>query len=683
MWGEKMGNKEMITLLSALLAISIIVFGVAYILLVNKIKQKNQYAVFITNKKVKSDKFYVLYKYLSQSFFAKRTIRRIKMRYDIIYPGDEKKAAIETIKVFFTIWGGCIAVGLFVLVNAIGLYGTALAFTMIYIIQNEVISIFVEKQELKLLTHLDKYINELRKHYFDYGMVENALYEANESAKNEMQLHGKKIYEVVTSDEKEEEIILYNEQVPNRFLRILLAICSTTIDFGDKKMPNDETVFLFNLKELGKEIMIERLKREKKANVYMGTTFLTVFPIFSIPFIKSWAISNVEELYTWYNGISGIVVLSLLFILTIGIYNILGMMKDVASVDDSIHVVLEKIANLPVISRILNNLVQRNYGNTLRTQDLLKHSGNNVTIKEFYVKKILTAIVCFILGFFLLFIAHDSVRQLQTEYFNNVTSLTSSATDKQEEELKRLVKKYTNEYKDKKEIQSKKSEIINKMKSNTEIIKNEYVLELLSDEVIQRVITYQNQYVKWYEVVFVLVFTIVGYMIPQWSIIIKEKFVQMQMEDEVIQFQSIILMLIYLDRISTKTILTWMENFAVIFKDSIQTCLADFAHGEDEALENLMDEEPFVPFVRIIQNLQQADRVGIRKAFNEIAVDRQNYQEKRKQENEITLKNRGAIANVIAMIPLSATILFYLAYPFVFNGMQSLMKYTNDINGMM
>ncbi|MBS4930873.1 MAG: hypothetical protein KH020_06005 [Clostridiales bacterium] len=605
------------------------------------------------------------------------------MRYDIIYPGDEKKAAIETIKVFLTIWGGCVAVGLFVIVNAIGIYGTALAFTMIYIIQNEVISIFVEKQELKLLTHLDKYINDLRKHYFDYGMVENALYEANESAKNEMQLHGKKIYEVVTSDEKEEEIILYNEQIPNRFLRILLAICSTTIDFGDRKMPNDETVFLFNLKELGKEIMIERLKREKKANVYMGTTFITVFPIFSIPFIKSWAISNVEELYTWYNGISGIVVLSLLFVLTIGIYNILGMMKDVASVDDSIHVVLEKIANLPVISRILNNLVQRNYGNTLRTQDLLKHSGNNVTIKEFYVKKILTAIICFILGFFLLFIAHNSVRQLQTEYFNNVTSLTSSATDKQEEELKRLVKKYTNEYKDKKEIQSKKSEIINKMKSNTEIIKNEYVLELLSDEVIQRVVTYQNQYVKWYEVVFVLVFTIVGYMIPQWSIIIKEKFVQMQMEDEVIQFQSIILMLIYLDRISTKTILTWMENFAVIFKDSIQTCLADFAHGEDEALENLMEEEPFVPFVRIIQNLQQADRVGIRKAFNEIAVDRQNYQEKRKQENEITLKNRGAIANVIAMIPLGATILFYLAYPFIFNGMQSLMKYTNDINGMM
>ncbi|MBS6559092.1 MAG: hypothetical protein KH355_02320 [Clostridiales bacterium] len=605
------------------------------------------------------------------------------MRYDIIYPGDEKKAAIETIKVFFTIWGGCIAVGLFVLVNAIGLYGTALAFTMIYIIQNEVISIFVEKQELKLLTHLDKYINELRKHYFDYGMVENALYEANESAKNEMQLHGKKIYEVVTSDEKEEEIILYNEQVPNRFLRILLAICSTTIDFGDKKMPNDETVFLFNLKELGKEIMIERLKREKKANVYMGTTFLTVFPIFSIPFIKSWAISNVEELYTWYNGISGIVVLSLLFILTIGVYNILGMMKDVASVDDSVHVVLEKIANLPVISRILNNLVQRNYGNTLRTQDLLKHSGNNITIKEFYVKKILTAIVCFILGFFLLFIAHNSVRQLQTEYFNNVTSLTSSTTDKQEEELKRLVKKYTNEYKDKKEIRSKKSEIINKMKSNTEIIKNEYVLELLSDEVIQRVITYQNQYVKWYEVVFVLVFTIVGYMIPQWSIIIKEKFVQMQMEDEVIQFQSIILMLIYLDRISTKTILTWMENFAVIFKDSIQTCLSNFPHGEDEALENLIEEERFVPFVRIIQNLQQADRVGIRKAFNEIAVDRQNYQEKRKQENEITLKNRGAIANFIAMIPLSATILFYLAYPFIFNGMQSLLKFTNDINVMM
>lgn len=678
-----MSNQDMIVLLLGLLVIALIGFSLAYLLLVNKIKQKNQYAVFITGKKVRHNRLYTLYEYLSQNILAKKTIKKIKLRYDMIYPGDEKKAAVETVKVVLAIWAGCIAVGIFVLLNKIGLYGTVLSFTMIYVIQNEVISIFLERKELKLLIHLDKYIHEVRRYYFDYKMVENAIYEANEVARDEMQLHGKKIYEVITSDEKEEETILYNEQIPNRFLRIFLAICSTTIDFGDKTMPNDETVFLFNLKELGKEITIEKLKRQKKASVFMGSTGLTILPIFTLPFIKNWAISNVEGLYTWYNGIAGIIVLTLLFILTLGTYNVLNLMKDVASVDDSDHVVLEKIIRFPVISGILNNMVQRNYGNTLRTQDLLKHSGNNLTVKEFYVKRMLTGIVCFILGFLLLFISHSSVKNLQIEYVDNVSSLTSSTTERQEEELKRLVKKYTNEYKDQKEIKNKKSELVRRMKNNTEIIQNDYVLELLSDEVIQRVIIYQDQYIKWYEVLAVLMFTIIGYMIPRWDIFIKEKFVQMQMEDEVIQFQSVILMLIYLDRVSVQTILSWMENFSIIFKNSIQTCLANFSHGEEEALENLKEEEPFIPFVRIIENLQQADKVGVRKAFNEIVVDRQNYQEKRKQENEITLKNRGAIANVIAFIPIGAVILFYLVYPFITYSLQSLANFTNDINGMM
>lgn len=676
-----MGNKEMITLLSCLLAITVVFFIVTYVLLAKKIKKNNEYAIFISDTKIKIDFLYLLYKYFSQNFFTKRSVKKIKTKFDLSYPGDEKRAALESMRVLLKIWISSIFVGLFVLMNNVDVYGTILIFMMIYIIQNEVVTRFVERQEIKLLSSLSKYINELRKYYFTYGMIETAIYEANETAQEEMKLHGKQIYEILTSSDRDEEILLYNEQVPNRFLKILLAICSTTMEFGDKKLPNDETVFLFNLKELGREIIIEKLKREKKANVYMGTTWLTILPIFSIPLIKSWAIWNIEKLYTWYHGVFGILTLGFLFLLTILVYQVLTMMKESFHIDKDDHVILESIAQIPIVSDVLEHIVQKNYGKTLRTQDLLKHSGNTITVKEFYIKRILTSIAYLIIGFSFLVIIHSSVKNLQINYVDNVTGLTSATTQKEEHELKGLVKKFTNEYKNEKKITSKKNEITRKMKAKSSI-KNEYVLSLISDEVIERVKIYQKQHLKLYEFIFVLVFAIIGYMMPKWLILLKEKFLQMEMEDEVIELQTIIIMLMYFDRVSVKIILTWMEHFSVLFKESIQVCLSNFSSGEEEALEALIEEEPFAPFVRIIENLQHADRVGIRKAFNEILVDRQNYQEKRKQENEISLKNRGSIASVIAMIPLSATILFYLAYPFISYSLQSLQNFTNDIKFM-
>lgn len=672
-----MSNHDMIVIIVSLLVITITSFVFAYVLLVNKIKKRNKNAIFLIKKSVGRDKLYTLYLYLYQNPLTRKQVKKIKSRYDLIYVGDDKKAAKETVKISIILFVSYMLIGIFVLANHVGLYGIALIFLMQFVLSHEIIDSFIEKQDIRLLRYLERYISDLRKYYFRYNMIEIAISEANSVAKNEMRLHGEKIYNILTSDEKDEDILMYNEQIQNRFLRILLAVCSTAIDFGDKKMPNDETVFLFNLKELGKEITIEKLKKQKKRYVYMGTTSLTILPIFSIPFIENWAIGNIENLYTWYHGIAGITVLTMLFILTLSIYNVLKMMRDTADIDDTEHVVLEFLTKVPFLKDTLNNLYQRNYGKTLKLKDMLKHSGSNITTKEFYVKQMLTGIAFMIIGFIVICTAHNSVKNVQLNYVENISTLSSSASDKEDNEIKRLVTKYTYLYKDNRDIRMMRTTLVSEMKKDNKVIKNEYIFELLADEITTRIITYQNQYIKSYEVLLIFVFGILGYVVPKIRIFLKEKFVYMQMEDEVIQFQSIILMLIYLDRISAKTVLSWLENFATIFKESIQTCLSDFSAGEMEALERLKDEEPFDPFVRIVENLQQADRVGIKRAFNEIAVDRQNYQEKRKQENEISLQNRGVIASYIALVPVGSVILFYLIVPFITSGLRSLTHFTN------
>lgn len=651
---------------------------ILYILLSRRIKERNKYVIYISTSSAKRDILYTVYRFLYYLPITRKTVKRVKTRYDTIFVGDEKRSGRETAKVLLLILVLNCIVGIFIVIGNTDLYGVALAFLMMYIIENEIILNVVDKHEIRLLIQLERYIQDLRRFYFRYNMVETAIEEANAVAKREMRLHGDKLLSVLTSSEVEEETLLYNEQVRNRFLRILLAVCSTVIEHGDKPMPNDETVFLYNLKELGKEISIEKLKRQKKRHVYLGTTFLTVFPIFSLPFIKEWAIENIEQLYYWYNGLAGISSMLMLFVLTLGTYNFLGFLKNTVDIDDSEHVLLDWIAGLPFLSDAFEYRHQKNYGKTIQLQDMIKHSGSNLTTREFYAKQIVSAIVYLGVAFFVIFAAHSSVKDMQLNYTGGLDSISSSVPEDKVDIIKKLVLKYTDKYKDSKAIVVQADSIALEMQKECEL-QNTHVFTILANEVVRRVLVYQSQYLKAYEVLLALALCILGYLMPYFILIARETFVIEQMEDEVIQFQTIIIMLIYFDRMTPKIILEWLDNFASVFKVSLEKCITNFSAGETEALEQLKEDEPFDPFVRLVENIEQSDRVGLRKAFNEIAVDRNNYQEKRKQENEISLQDRGALAHFFAMAPIGATILVYLIIPFVFRGLSAMQGLSGDL----
>lgn len=154
----------------------------------------------------------------------------------------------------------------------------------------------------------------------------------------------------------------------------------------------------------------------------------------------------------------------------------------------------------------------------------------------------------------------------------------------------------------------------------------------------------------------------------------------MNMEDEVMQYHAIILMLMHIDRVSVEDILKWMEQFAVVFKDSISKCLNNFENGDMEALEQLKIDEPFVPFSRIVENLQSAsDKIPIVRAFDQLKVERGYYQEKRKMDNEITLNKKGMWGKMIAFVPLIATIFLYILLPFILISINQLMDYSSQM----
>ena len=105
----------------------------------------------------------------------------------------------------------------------------------------------------------------------------------------------------------------------------------------------------------------------------------------------------------------------------------------------------------------------------------------------------------------------------------------------------------------------------------------------------------------------------------------------MEMEDEVMQFQTIIVMLMKIERVNVEIILEWLERYANIFKEPITRCVNNYESGAWEALEELKNDVTFPLFTRIIENLQSAvEKIPIREAFDELDTERDYYQEIRK-----------------------------------------------------
>ena len=75
---------------------------------------------------------------------------------------------------------------------------------------------------------------------------------------------------------------------------------------------------------------------------------------------------------------------------------------------------------------------------------------------------------------------------------------------------------------------------------------------------------------------------------------------QLEIENEIMQFQTIILMLMKIERVSVEIILEWLERYANIFKEPITKCVNNYEAGAWEALEELKEEVSAQQFIRIV-----------------------------------------------------------------------------------
>ena len=180
-------------------------------------------------------------------------------------------------------------------------------------------------------------------------------------------------------------------------------------------------------------------------------------------------------------------------------------------------------------------------------------------------------------------------------------------------------------------------------------------------------------YLHWYEVLVACIIGILAYRGPNWLLMFQLKMRKLEMENEVMQFQTIILMLMKIERVNVEMILEWLERYSNIFRDPISKCVNNYESGGWEALEEMKNEISFPQMVRIIESLQAAvEMIPIREAFDELDTERAYYQDKRKESNEILISKKSMIGKVLGFAPMVTLFVGYLILPLCVIGMTSM-----------
>ena len=202
---------------------------------------------------------------------------------------------------------------------------------------------------------------------------------------------------------------------------------------------------------------------------------------------------------------------------------------------------------------------------------------------------------------------------------------------------------------------------------------DEEEIETSAKRVYDKLQKVNKEYLGWFEVLLAVVFMIVAYMAPIWIMYFQLKMRQMEMEDEVMQFQTIILMLMRIERVNVEIILEWLERYANIFKEPISRCVNNYEAGAWEALEELKNATNYQQFIRIVESLQAAvEKIPIRDAFDELDSERDYYQAKRRESNDRLIAKKARIGKLIGFTPMVVMFVGYLIVPLVVIGLTSM-----------
>ena len=668
---------------------------IAYLIL-NKKMQKSEYRQMKKlqeGTKASSFSMDIMYQKLYITYmkipFIKRYLYKLRRRLEILNIDDEYTTRKDTARILSKAILILIPVVLLTIIitsSNILLMSILLIFELFIV--DTMVDGMVDKIDNKLLKEQIDFFAEIRHAYHEFNMVEEAIYQVSLDDEKSVSRQGEKIYEILISDDPETELEKYYDIAPNSYLKEFAGISYLTREFGDRKEDNGSSLYLKNIDNITQEMQIEILKRDKLNYVFQSLAFISIAPVLLLEPLKSWSVSNFTFTQSFYNGKLGMIVQILIVVLTVVSYIMTRKLKDNGGVQVEIsrneHPWQEKVYKNPVLKRFVNCFIPKKGSKDYRKmQKLLKDSASKSKMEWIYINRICLAVITFFATILLAAQLHKiAINYVYTEPTTDsmVMGTLSDENQRAADELTQQDNYFLDRLKG--DLDITVDEIQAEMIRSTYYEEDDENLQKDSERILGKLKVINSESMQWSEELLAIVLALVGYMAPVWMMMFQKKMREMEMESEVMQFQTIIVMLMKIERVNVEMILEWLERYANIFKEPIARCVNNYEAGAWEALEELKNSVTNQDMIRIVESLQAAvEKIPIREAFDELDADRDYHQEKRKDTNNILISRKGLIGKGVGFAPMICLFVGYLIIPLVVIGLTSMTDAFSQLSG--
>ena len=667
-----------------------IVIVIAYLMLRKKMQSSGVREIERLRAGTKEKKFSteILYQKLYVKYlkipFIKRYLLKIRRRLEIINIDDEyltrKQAAKILTNAILIIIPLTFAIVMITHENTL-----LMMFLLIFeiFLADTIINGMVDKIDNKLLREQINFFSEIRHAYHEYNMVEEAIYQvAQDDEQVEMSRQAEKIYEVLISDDPEGELEKYYDVAPNSYLKEFAGVSYLTKEFGDRKV-DGASLYLKNLNNITQEMQLEILKRDKLDYVFQSLSLISIVPILFMEPIKNWAVGQFSFTASFYNGRGGMIMQILILVLTFVCYLLTRKLKDNGSVNmntkNTENPWQAKLYKIKLVKKFVDLFIPKEGTKEYRKlQQEMKDAASKDKIEWIYINRLLLCVVTFIVSIIVIMYLHNLV--IQNVYTDPTANfdVIGQMSEKQTQSAMEITESdndYIYYFRGNKEVTE--DDIIREMERGR--INQDYLestadeMQVAAERILGKIQLVNSENMQWFEVLIAMVFAVIAYNAPIWMLKFQARMRQLEMEDEVMQFQTIILMLMRIERVNVEIILEWLERYANIFKEPISKCVNNYESGPWEALEQLKEDVSYQEFIRIVESLQAAvEKIPIADAFDELDTERDYYQARRKESNERLISKKGMIGRGIGFAPMVVIFVGYLIIPLVFIGLTSM-----------
>lgn len=635
------------------------------------------------NYKDMFDKFYqIVYLTFTKmpviKYYTKKTRLKLEMSNDYTEYELRRRAGRTMIRAVVFMF-----VSLFVFLNLVDdLYMSLIVIIGVLIVTEKVIDIGITSVSEKMLKQMPEAFTSIRHAFHEHGMVEEAFNTAiDDLGDKEIVPQLRRIKEAMVSENPEIELERYYDTAPNRFLKLFAGVSYLTLDLGDRKV-DGTSVYLKNLNNILSDIYLEILKRDKINYMFRSLTIIAVVPLVAIKPLQAWAESNFPALMNFYDSSIGFFVQSLIIVSIFISYLMLRIIKeDVEEIKfDRVASIKwqEKLYNIRFVKLIVDAFKTRENTRKYRKETaLIKNTNAYLTIEWLYVNKLTAAVVAFIASLILLLnmqrIDVSAIYNRISEEFLSFGKLSAeqqAAAEAINRTDREYIEKYKNQNVTKEELAAQMVDPVTGEVDNTSV-----------DRIYSKIESIKQSYLKFWQVFTALFIAWIAYMMPTFILYVKNKIREMEKENEIMQFQSIILMLMYIDRIDVQTILEWLSRFSYAFKEPIETCLNNYESGAEKALDDLYEAVPYKDFQRIVEQLKSAvERIPVRAAFDELETERAFFYERRKEGNQRLIQKKVTMGKALGFTPMVLLIGGYLVAPLMIVSIMQMMSYFSNMS---